>query len=222
MVGYNVARGRRLRGLTQTELGQRLADLTGTPWSRATVSVAEKSWDGDSGRSRHFDADELAAFAIALDLPIAWFFLPPPAGPNGEHVRRVAWLTPRKTDAGPEHSITSDDLVRLLAEVDPDLITQRMREDGHNENDEDEWGSALEHYGSRAREGESFRLRAARTRLLAAADAVTQALQALGEPDEPDDAPADSKPAGPAVAAGQAGPGHPMVTEIEQYDEGKR
>ena len=43
------------------------------------VSELERSWDGQ--RRREFDAHEIAVFAAALKVPIAYFFLPPP----GEH-----------------------------------------------------------------------------------------------------------------------------------------
>ncbi len=44
VVAYNLARGRRVRGLTQEKLGEGLSELTGTPWSQATVSAAENAW----------------------------------------------------------------------------------------------------------------------------------------------------------------------------------
>ena len=40
------------------------------------VSELERSWDGE--RRREFDAHEIAVFAAALKVPIAYFFLPPP------------------------------------------------------------------------------------------------------------------------------------------------
>lgn len=70
VIGYNVARWRKAAKLTQAEFGERMGG-----WSNATVSAAEKSWDGK--RIRQFTADDIVALALALDLPIAAFFLPP-------------------------------------------------------------------------------------------------------------------------------------------------
>jgi transcriptional regulator with XRE-family HTH domain len=71
LVGFNVKFFRQAAGLTQDELGQRLGG-----WSKGVVSAAERSWDSD--RIRQFDADELAAIAGALGVPLAALFLPPP------------------------------------------------------------------------------------------------------------------------------------------------
>ena len=70
VVAFNLARWRKAAGLTQAELGEMLGG-----WSNATVSAAEKSWDGK--RIRQFDADDLIAIAMALDIPLAALFLPP-------------------------------------------------------------------------------------------------------------------------------------------------
>jgi transcriptional regulator with XRE-family HTH domain len=85
VVGYNLARARRLKGWTQVEAGQRIEDQLGQRWSVATVSAAEKSFDSKSGRVRQFTADEIVAFSLAFDLPITWLFFPPSPDdlPNG-------------------------------------------------------------------------------------------------------------------------------------------
>jgi transcriptional regulator with XRE-family HTH domain len=70
VIAYNLARWRKLAGLTQDQLGERLGG-----WSNATVSAAERSWDGK--RVRQFDADDLVALALALGIPLAALFLPP-------------------------------------------------------------------------------------------------------------------------------------------------
>ncbi len=46
-------------------------------WSKASVSQAERSVAG--GFVRNFTADEIVAFARAFELPVTWFFMPPPA-----------------------------------------------------------------------------------------------------------------------------------------------
>lgn len=70
IVAFNMARWRKAAEMTQEELGERLGG-----WSNATVSAAERSWDGR--RIRQFDADDLLAIALALDVPLAALFLPP-------------------------------------------------------------------------------------------------------------------------------------------------
>jgi len=82
VVAYNLAQARLLRGWTQDQASEALEPHVGKRWSRATFSAAERSVDGD--RVRQFDADEIVAFARAFDLPVSWFFLPPPpwAGPS--------------------------------------------------------------------------------------------------------------------------------------------
>jgi hypothetical protein len=115
IVAYNLARGRRLRGLTQTDLGERLTALTGTTWSRATVSVAESGWHGKTGRIRHFDVDELVAFGVALDQPASWFLMPPAHGPDGSRISGDAhWITPTKGDQGPFTALSSGNMVSLI------------------------------------------------------------------------------------------------------------
>ncbi|MFF8793371.1 helix-turn-helix domain-containing protein [Streptomyces globisporus] len=75
LVSYNLLRARRARGWTQTQLGEVLGRHTGRVWSNASVSGAERAWQG--GRSRKFDAEELVAFCHIFDVPLAYFLLPP-------------------------------------------------------------------------------------------------------------------------------------------------
>lgn len=70
IVGRNVTRWRTALGITQEELGRRMGG-----WSNATVSAAERSWDGK--RVRQFDADDLVNLCGALEVPLAALFLPP-------------------------------------------------------------------------------------------------------------------------------------------------
>ncbi len=71
LAGFNLAYFRKSAGLTQEELGKRLGG-----WTKVAVSAAERSWDGK--RIRKFDADELAAIAVVLGIPLIALFLPPP------------------------------------------------------------------------------------------------------------------------------------------------
>jgi transcriptional regulator with XRE-family HTH domain len=75
VVAHNLTRARQLRGLTQSEIAERLSTFTGTPWSAVTVAQAEGSVTGQ--RVRQFTANELVALARTFDLPVLYFFMPP-------------------------------------------------------------------------------------------------------------------------------------------------
>jgi transcriptional regulator with XRE-family HTH domain len=81
LVAHNLTRARRLRGLTQVEVAERLARFTGKKWTQVTVSQAELSVSGK--RVRKFGADELAALARTFDLPMLYFLMPPDDGRHG-------------------------------------------------------------------------------------------------------------------------------------------
>lgn len=78
VVAHNLTLARELRGLTQTEVADRLGRFTGASWSQATVAQAEGSVAGR--RVRQFTANELVALARTFDLPVLFFFLPPDDG----------------------------------------------------------------------------------------------------------------------------------------------
>jgi transcriptional regulator with XRE-family HTH domain len=86
IVAYNVARARQLRGWTQEQAADALAPYLGTRWSGASFSAVERSVAG--GRIREFTADELLALARGFDVPIGWFFTPPP------HLEDIALSVP--------------------------------------------------------------------------------------------------------------------------------
>lgn len=69
LVAYNMAFFRKAADLGQQEFGQ----LVG--WSAASVSAAERSWDGK--RIKKFDADEITQIAAVLGLPVTALFLLP-------------------------------------------------------------------------------------------------------------------------------------------------
>jgi transcriptional regulator with XRE-family HTH domain len=75
IVAINLKRARELRGLSQAEAGDLLGDFLRNPWSAATVSAAERSWE--RGPERSFTANELDGFSRAFRLPVIWFLLPP-------------------------------------------------------------------------------------------------------------------------------------------------
>lgn len=76
VVAFNLARAREWKGWTQDEAAEALEPYLGKLWSKASVSQAERSVGGKF--IRQFTADEIVAFARAFDLPIGWFFMPPP------------------------------------------------------------------------------------------------------------------------------------------------
>lgn len=74
LVAHNLTRARRSVGWTQEETAERLQKASGKRWSSATLSAAERSIN--SGRSRLFDANEIAAFSRVFNVPVSFFFLP--------------------------------------------------------------------------------------------------------------------------------------------------
>ena len=90
VVAYNLTQAREWKGWTQDQLAEALEPHLGKRWSKASVSQAERSVVGKF--IRQFTADEIVAFARALDLPLGWFFLPPP--PWAEPATPVKLSTP--------------------------------------------------------------------------------------------------------------------------------
>lgn len=86
IVAYNFKAARELRGWTQEETALRLEQLLGQRLPQASISSIERAYEGD--RRREFDAQELMAFALAFELPLLWFFLPP-AG-DGRRLRHTS------------------------------------------------------------------------------------------------------------------------------------
>lgn len=76
VVSYNFRRARELRGMTQDEAADALEPLLGQRLPQTSISAIERAWGGE--KRREFDAQEILAFACAFDLPLLWFFLPPP------------------------------------------------------------------------------------------------------------------------------------------------
>jgi hypothetical protein len=76
IVAFNLAQARLWKGWTQDQAAEALEPYLGKRWSKASVSQAERSIAGKF--VRNFDADEIVAFARAFELPVGWFFMPPP------------------------------------------------------------------------------------------------------------------------------------------------
>ncbi|MCC5580616.1 hypothetical protein IMZ11_33860 [Microtetraspora sp. AC03309] len=77
LVAHNMAYWRKVAGYTQDELAKKLNAFyeKSAPWTNASVSAAERSWDGK--RVRQFDADVILSLATIFGLPLIAFFLPP-------------------------------------------------------------------------------------------------------------------------------------------------
>jgi len=77
VVAYNLAFARDRKHWTQDQAAEAMEPYLGVRWSKASVSQAERSVAG--AVVRNFTADEIVAFARTYDVPVTWFFLPPPA-----------------------------------------------------------------------------------------------------------------------------------------------
>lgn len=75
LIAFNMWLARRGSGWSQQEVAELLERYTGRSWSNASVSAAERSWQG--GRPRKFDANEILALSKIFDQPVPFFFLPP-------------------------------------------------------------------------------------------------------------------------------------------------
>ena len=90
VVALNVARARAMRGWTQEQASAAIAPYLGARLSNASFSSIERSIGGT--RVKQFSADELIAFSRGFDLPIGWFFLPPPPEQDaGLHTPDATW-----------------------------------------------------------------------------------------------------------------------------------
>lgn len=124
VVSYNVKAIRERRGMTQQAVADRLAQLTGHQLPQASISAMERGFDGE--RRRRFDAHELYLLSVVFDVPIAYFFIPPPgmkAAELADTRRPVAelWRSMLGTDA------QLDAIDARLAEIkinDPDASDQ--------------------------------------------------------------------------------------------------
>lgn len=76
IVSYNIKRIREHQGWTQQSVAERLARLTGHELPQASISAMERGFDGE--RKRRFDAHELYLLSMVFEVPIVYFFLPPP------------------------------------------------------------------------------------------------------------------------------------------------
>lgn len=99
VVAYNVMRARKARGLTQEDLAERLREVTGRPWPRSAVTMTENAWTGSAERLRTLDVNQVVAFAVALETPLAWFFMAPDDADAYEPMSQAQHIT-----CDPKHS----------------------------------------------------------------------------------------------------------------------
>jgi hypothetical protein len=85
LIAYNLTEARRLQGLTQEQAAEKLEPFIGERWSVPVFSAAERSVTGK--RIREFSADDVVAFSRAFDLPVSFFFKPPPDADSINHGR---------------------------------------------------------------------------------------------------------------------------------------
>jgi hypothetical protein len=77
VVSFNLRRAREEeRKWTQTDAGVALHKYLGEYWSRQRWSAAERVYTGET--SRDFTVNELIAFCRTFELPLSYFFAPPP------------------------------------------------------------------------------------------------------------------------------------------------
>jgi transcriptional regulator with XRE-family HTH domain len=77
VVAYNVIKARALRGWTQEQAAEALAPFLGAKLSGPSFSALERSAT-KVDRIKQFSADDLLALSRGFDLPIGYFFTPPP------------------------------------------------------------------------------------------------------------------------------------------------
>ena len=121
VIAYNLTRARQAKGWTQDEAAERLAPYLGVRWSKATFSAAERSIDGKV--IRQFTGDDLVAFSRCFDVPLTWWFMPPPSTTELGSTVRLA--TPDAAD-GADLSLLID-LVFGEPGADP-LVGLRLEE----------------------------------------------------------------------------------------------
>lgn len=122
LVAANLRAIRRHRGLTQSQVADRLAELTGRRLPDASISQME-SGGYPSGRRRRFDAHDLVLLGQVLDVPVVYFFLPRPTADDAHERLRGLLGTSDNLDLVDQRltalaSSTTGDAVATLAALD--------------------------------------------------------------------------------------------------------
>lgn len=115
-IGRKLAWARRMRGLSQAQLGEALGEYLEKPWSRQAVNAAER---GD----RAFTARDLLALALALGTPVTALLIPLGSGdevelPSGAALDRAQYRSAiLHPDAGTVSALAEslEDLKRVHA-----------------------------------------------------------------------------------------------------------
>lgn len=122
LVAANLRAIRRNRGLTQSQVADRLAELTGRRLPDASISQME-SGGYPSGRRRRFDAHDLVLLGQVFDVPVVYFFLPQPSA--DDTTERLRGLLGARDNLDPVDqrlttlaSSTTGDAVATLAALD--------------------------------------------------------------------------------------------------------
>lgn len=76
VVAFNIRAIRLMRGLTQDQVSDRLAEFSGHRLPQASISQMERSFV-DRKRRRLFNAHDLYLLSKVFEVPIVYFFLPP-------------------------------------------------------------------------------------------------------------------------------------------------
>jgi hypothetical protein len=127
LVAFNLVQARRRAGLTQQQAAEAISHYTDTAWTQATYATAEASVTGT--RIRSFTPAELLAFCFVFDVPIGWFFMPPPNGEAealhmAKHSDGIGWdwvfgrTTPTQANIDPYLTHQSDWVRRSETETE--------------------------------------------------------------------------------------------------------
>lgn len=139
VVSYNVRMIRVRRGWTQQSVAERLALLTKHLLPQASISAMERAFDGE--RRRRFDAHELYLLSVVFDVPLMYFFLPPP-GAGGERLAHTdrpvtelysALLGPASNTTVLDERLTdipeqADEVLSSLVRRGREQLAQRLQE----------------------------------------------------------------------------------------------
>lgn len=152
LVSYNMAYFRKVARLTQAELAARLNAVKGdgkAEWTNASVSAAERSWDGK--RIRQFDADALLSLATTLRVPVSAFFLPPED--DGVHERYLMDL-PAASSGGDSECFHMDEILQFACSTSS--FTFDDEEDDDDDRERARSRAVNERYDARARTALGF------------------------------------------------------------------
>ena len=119
VVSFNVRWIRERRGFTQQQVAEKLSTLTGHLLPQASISAMERGFDGE--RRRRFDAHELYLLALVFDVPIAYFFIPPPGSTDEQIVdsRMPVVTLPSALMGNDEQLKLVDERLEALGITDP-------------------------------------------------------------------------------------------------------